>query len=163
MRVLFVCTGNICRSPTAEGLFLHKAGIRGLGDLVTADSAGTSSEETGNPPDARARAAAHRRGFALPDRRARRVRTGDFAGFDLLLGMTRAHERILRRSAPVPHRDKVGLLLDYAAEVGIEEVPDPWYGDALAFEHALDLIEAGVDGLLDHIAAGAGRSGSSDA
>ena len=157
MKVLFVCTGNICRSPTAEGVFLHRAAERGLAGRVAADSAGTSSEEHGNPPDPRARRAADARGYALPDRRARRIAGTDFDEFDLILAMDRGHLARLERIAPDHARERLRLFMDYAGDGMPKDVPDPWYGGAADFEHALDLIEAGVDGLLDALTADAGR------
>ncbi len=157
MKVLFVCTGNICRSPTAEGVFVHRAAKRGLADDIAADSAGTSSEEHGNPPDARARRAAQIRGYTLADRRARRIAATDFEEFDLILAMDRGHLARLERIAPDHARDRVRLFMDFADDGLPRDVPDPWYGGTDDFEHALDLIEAGVDGLLDSLAADAGR------
>lgn len=157
MKILFVCTGNICRSPTAEGVFLHRAAKRGLAGEIAADSAGTSSEEHGNPPDARARSAARARGYTLADRRARRIAAADFEDFDLILAMDRGHLASLERIAPDHARDRVRMFMDFADDGLPRDVPDPWYGGTADFEHALDLIEAGVDGLLDSLAADAGR------
>ena len=157
MKVLVVCTGNICRSPTAETVFRHRVAVLGIADRITADSAGTSSEEHGNPTDRRARQAAAARGYALPDRRARRVAPADFDTFDLILGMDRGHCAALRRIAPDHARDKIRLFMTYAAGATVQDVPDPWYGGARDFDHALDLIEAGVAGLIDSLAAGRAR------
>ncbi|MEQ8964777.1 MAG: low molecular weight protein-tyrosine-phosphatase [Azospirillaceae bacterium] len=162
MKVLFVCTGNICRSPTAERLFLHRAAELGLDGRVAADSAGVSDEEQGNPIDRRAVAEAARRGVTLPDRRARRITRADFQAFDLVLGMTTVHLSRMEAAAPADATARTGLLLDYAPALGLRDVPDPWYGGRDAFVHAFDLIEAGVDGLLKAIATGAlstGREG----
>jgi len=149
--VLFVCTGNICRSPTAEGVFRHKAAQRGL--EVVADSAGVSSEEAGNPPDPRAVDLAARRGYRLPARRARRIRPEDFQRFDLVLGMTRRHLDALERARPADAGAAVDLLMRFAKGRQPQEVPDPWYGATADFERALDMIELGVEGLLDHLEA----------
>jgi protein-tyrosine phosphatase len=154
MKVLFVCTGNICRSPTAEGVFLHRAAGRGLSGRLTADSAGISSEENGNPPDSRAQRAASARGYTLPDRRARRITLPDFDAFDLVVAMDRGHLGILRRLAPDHARDRLHLFMDFADDHLPRDVPDPWYGGASDFEHALDMIEAGVEGLLDRLSDG---------
>ncbi len=145
-RILFVCTGNICRSPTAEAVFLDRARRHGL-DVVV-DSAGTSAEEAGNPPDARAIRAAAARGYRLPERRARRVCAADFTGFDRVLAMTSTHLRTLRSRAPSNTTARLELFLAAAPEVGVIDVPDPWYGGPADYERALDLIEAGVDGLV---------------
>jgi len=154
VNVLFVCTGNICRSPTAEGLFLHRAAEAGLDGRVSADSAGVSDEERGNPTDRRAVAEAARRGIALPDRRARRIAGDDFRSFELVLGMTAVHLARLEAAAPADATARLGLLLDYAARPGPRDVPDPWYGDEQAFVRAFDLIAEGVDGLVKAIAEG---------
>ena len=149
-RVLFVCTGNICRSPTAEAVFLAKAAAVGL--KVVADSAGTSDEERGNLPDRRSVAVAAARGYELPRRGARQVRRGDFTAFDLIVPMTRAHEHRLRHTAPPEATARIELLMSYAPATGVVDVPDPWYGALPDFEHALDLIEEGVDGLVVDLA-----------
>ena len=145
-RILFVCTGNICRSPTAEAVLLHRAQARGL--TMVADSAGTSAEEEGNPPDRRSRAAARARGYALPARRARRVRRTDFAEFDRILAMTTAHLRTLERQAPQGDTARLQLFMDFVSIDGPRDVPDPWYGGDADFEYVLDLIETGIDGLI---------------
>ena len=149
--ILFVCTGNICRSPTAEAVFLHRARQHGID--VVADSAGTSAEEAGNPPDARAIRAAAARGYRLPERRARQVRHADFSQFDRMLAMTTAHLQTLRVRAPIGTTARLQLFLDYAPTSGLTDVPDPWYGSAADYEAALDLIEAGIEGLLQDILA----------
>ncbi len=154
MKILFVCTGNICRSPTAEGVFLHRAAERGLADQLAADSAGTSSEEHGNPPDPRARRTASARGYTLPDRRARRIAMADFDKFDLLIAMDRGHLASLNRMVPEHARDRLRLFMEFTGDEMPRDVPDPWYGGGGDFELALDMIEAGVDGLLDRLADG---------
>lgn len=145
--VLFVCTGNICRSPTAHALLAHKAAARGL--RVHVDSAAVSDEEAGRPPDRRALAELQRRGVAMPAHRARQVTAEDFRRFDLLLGMTAAHVQALRRLAPA-QASKIDRLMGYAHAHGAIDVPDPWYGTEKDFVHAFDLIEVGVEGLLRH-------------
>ncbi|RQO55454.1 protein-tyrosine-phosphatase [Variovorax sp. KBW07] len=150
--VLFVCTGNICRSPTAHLLLMHKA--RAAGFEVDVDSAAISDEERGNPPDPRSVAEARRRGIEMHAHRARQVRSADFERFDLIVGMTRQHCAALRRLAPQGADGKVHLFTEFAD--GIEgDVPDPWYGGQQAFVEVFDLIDHGVDGLLARLRAGA--------
>lgn len=146
--VLFVCTGNICRSPTAEAVFRARVATAGLAARIGADSAGLGDWHVGEAPDPRTQDAARGRGYDLSRLRARQVRAADFDDFNLLLAMDRGHERALRRLAPPARIARVRLFLDYADGVGVREVPDPYYGGADGFEHVLDLVEAGVDGLL---------------
>lgn len=140
-KVLFVCTGNICRSPTAEGVARGLAAKHGVDHLFEFDSAGTHGYHVGDPPDPRTIAAAARRGYDLTPLRARRVTEFDFIRFDRLLAMDREHLESLRRSCPLPHRDKLGMFLDFSQRFEADEVPDPYYGDAKGFEHVLDLVE----------------------
>ncbi len=147
--VLFVCTGNICRSPTAHALLLHKAQAAGL--PLHVDSAGISDEEHGRPPDARSAAEAARRGIAMPAHRARQVRAEDFQRFDWLIGMTAQHVAALRRLAPAGAPGQIALMADFADDLH-GDIPDPWYGGSAAFVEAFELIERGVDGLLARLA-----------
>jgi len=140
-KVLFVCTGNICRSPTAEGVARGLAQKHGLDHLFEFDSAGTHGYHVGDPPDPRSIAVAARRGYDLAPLRARRVTEFDFIRFDRLLAMDRGHLESLRRSCPPPHRGKLGMFLDFGQGFDADEVPDPYYGDARGFEHVLDLVE----------------------
>jgi protein-tyrosine phosphatase len=148
--VLFVCTGNICRSPTAEGMFRARARAAGLLDRLQVDSAGTHDYHVGEPPDRRAIAHAARRGIDIAGLRARQLRRADFARFDYVLAMDRGHERLLLRQAG-PRKDRVRLYLDFAPELAGRDVPDPYYGEAEDFEHVLDLVEPAAAGLLEHI------------
>ena len=144
-RVLFVCTGNICRSPTAEALLRHHAG-----DLpLSADSCGISAEEAGNPPDPTSVGEARRRGVAVPARRARKITTSDFSTNDLVVPMTRTHEARLVRLQPAGARAEIRRMMTFVPGRAEVDVPDPWYGDEAAYVEAFDLIEQGVLGLLD--------------
>jgi protein-tyrosine phosphatase len=160
MRVLFVCLGNICRSPTAEGVMRSLVTEEGLQDAFELDSAGTGAWHVGSPPDARAVAAALARGITL-DGFARQVSREDFDGFDLLLAMDRSNMRELRRLAPgAQERAKVRLLREFdPASVDAEEpeVPDPYYGAPGGFDEVLDLVDAACRGLLAQIAGGQER------
>ena len=148
--VLFVCMGNICRSPTAEGVFRKFVAEAGLSDRVEIDSAGTHAYHLGEPADRRAAEAAKRRGFSLDGIRARPVDTTDFARFDLLLAMDRDNLAALQGQADDAHRDKLRLFLEYGRS-GRQEVPDPYYGGAAGFEQVLDLVEDAARGLLDEV------------
>ncbi len=144
--LLFVCTGNICRSPMAQAYVVHRAREDGL--ALEADSAAVSSEEVGRLPDGRAVAELSRHGVAMPMHRARQVRPADFGRFDLVIGMTRSHCASLRALAPRAHADKVRLLLDAVPGHAGRDVPDPWYGPEDAFADAYALIAAGIDALI---------------
>lgn len=147
-RVLFVCLGNICRSPTAEAVFRELVAREAPGLGVEADSAGTHGYHTGSEPDERSIAAAARRGIEMRGLRARTVSPGDFERFDLLLAMDEQVYRRLLRMAPSERRDRVRLFLEYAPGLGRREVPDPYSGGPEGFEEVLDLVEAAARGLL---------------
>ncbi len=151
VNVLFVCLGNICRSPTAHGVFQHRVDARGLGEQVRVDSAGTGGWHIGNPPDRRAAAAARQRGYDLSALRARQVAAEDFARFDYLLAMDADNLQHLDALQPADFDGELGLFLGYGSGSGVLEVPDPYFGGDGGFEHVLDLIEGASDGLLDHI------------
>jgi protein-tyrosine phosphatase len=148
--VLFVCTGNICRSPTAEGVLRHQAKLAGLEDRLSIDSAGTHSYHVGEPPDKRSIAAARRRGVDLSTLRARKVAKQDFEQFDYVLALDRGHFDLLRADCPPSHVARLSLFLGHLGE-DLHDVPDPYYGNSRDFEHALDLIERGCAALLAHI------------
>lgn len=146
--VLFFCMGNICRSPLAEGVFQARLARAGLAGQVRVDSAGTHAWHAGSPPDARAVAAAARRGYDLSAQRARVLVREDFARFDFLFAMDRdnlAHARGMRMDEGGARLD---LLMAHAPEAGVAEVPDPYYGGPEGFETVLDLVEQGVEGVL---------------
>lgn len=151
LKVLFVCTGNICRSPTAAGVFRAMVERGGLGHRVTVDSCGTHDYHVGDAPDPRAIAHAARRGYDISGLRARMLDRDDFERFDLLLALDRGHERILKRQAPPLAKDKVRLFMSYLPELRMTDVPDPYYQGAEAFDHALDLIEHGCERLLEDV------------
>ena len=145
--ILFVCMGNICRSPTAEGVFRHFVVAADLAESVEVDSAGTHAYHTGEPADRRASAAAERRGYSLADIRARRVQEQDFDTFDYIIAMDRDNLATLTERADAEHHHKIRLFLEFAS--GHEdEVPDPYYGGAAGFERVLDLVEDASRGLL---------------
>ncbi len=151
IRILFVCMGNICRSPTAQGVFETLIEAEGLAHAVAADSAGTAGYHIGKPPDARSAEAAARRGVDLSGYRARQATAEDFHRFDLLLAMDSDNHAGLSRIAPQGHDDRLRLFLDFAPELGLRDVPDPYYGGADGFEAVLDMVEAGSRGLLAHL------------
>jgi len=149
--VLFVCMGNICRSPTAEGVFRHRAKLAGIDRILRIDSAGTHAHHQNEPPDARSIQAAARRDYNLRKIRARQVVPRDFMVFDYILAMDQYNMRSLESLKPEESRAHVGLFLDFAPQVGQREVPDPYYGGPDGFEHVLDLAEAGATGLMEAI------------
>lgn len=140
--------GNICRSPSADGIFRYRLAEAGLADLIIVDSAGTHSYHIGHAPDARTQAAAERRGYDLSELRARRVEAGDFEDFEWIVAMDNANVAELTACCPVEYRHKIVRLMDFAACHDATEVPDPYYGGAQGFETVLDYIEDGLDGLL---------------
>ena len=142
-RILFVCTGNICRSPTAEGVMRHLA--KEVGVEVHVESAGIGDWHVGQPPDERAQHHARGRGYDLSAQRARQVRKRDFAQFDLIVAMDSGHLEILQEHCPPEHQAKLRML------VNGHDVPDPYYGGAEGFERVLDMVEAGCLGLLHEI------------
>lgn len=150
-RILMVCMGNICRSPTAEAVLRHRVLRAGLQAQVEIDSAGTHAWHTRNPPDERSIAHAARRGYDLSALRARRVQPADFERFDLLLAMDADNLGHLQAEAPAAAQSRLRLLLTFAPRLGVREVPDPYYGGPAGFERVLDLIEIACDGLVEHL------------
>ena len=146
--VLFVCMGNICRSPTAEGVFRHLVEEGGLINHIEIDSAGTHAYHINEPPDRPASAAAERRGYSLTEIRARRVVDMDFERFDFIIAMDRDNVQRLVEQADVEYHDKIRLFLEFA-NAQEDEVPDPYYGGAAGFERVLDLVEDASRGLLE--------------
>ena len=149
--VLFVCMGNICRSPTAHGVFRKLVEESGLAGQIAIDSAGTHAYHVGEAPDRRARATAERRGIDLSDLRARRATAEDFLAFDYVLAMDQDNYFALLEICPTGMQHKVQLFMDFAPDMRTREVPDPYYGGATGFERVFDLVEAAAQGLLDEI------------
>jgi protein-tyrosine phosphatase len=151
VRVLFVCLGNICRSPTVEAVCRELLRREAPELPVGFDSAGTADYHLGDPPDRRSQEAALRRGFDLSSHRGRQVGIADFEAFDLLLAMDGANLRALRRQAPAAAHDRVRLFLDFDPGARVREVPDPYYGGPEVFEEVLDLAERGGRALILHL------------
>ena len=149
--VLFVCMGNICRSPTAQGVFARHVEDQGLADFIVIDSAGTHAYHIGEPPDARASAAAMNRGIDLSSQQARRVSPDDFERFDYVLAMDNDNYEILATNCPSGYESRLRLFLEFAPDLEAREVPDPYYGGTSGFERVLDMIEQASAGLLADI------------
>nr|WP_267877746.1 low molecular weight protein-tyrosine-phosphatase [Duganella guangzhouensis] len=148
---MFVCMGNICRSPTAEGVFRHRVEAAGLAERFHIDSAGTHGYHVGEPPDARSMEYAAKRGYDLSAQRSRKVRAEDFAQFDHLLAMDHDNLKLLRAACPPEHRHKLGLMMAHASHSGSAVVPDPYYGGAKGFDLVLDYLEDAAEGLLSSL------------
>ncbi len=153
MRILFVCLGNICRSPTAEIIFQSIAEKRGLDHLIEVDSAGTSDYHVYSPADDRAQRSAKRRGYDLSSCRGRQVNYQDLIDFDMLIAMDRSNADDLSRIADPQQEKKIRLFLEFAPSASFMDVPDPYYGGNSGFDRVIDLIEEASYGLLDHIEA----------
>ncbi|BAZ94207.1 protein-tyrosine-phosphatase [Thiohalobacter thiocyanaticus] len=151
VRVLFVCMGNICRSPTAQGVFEKVVDEAGLGHRIEIHSAGTHAYHVGEPPDTRAQEAASKRGYDLSAQRARKVQVEDFIEFDYVLAMDRSNYADLQELVLPDYEQRLKLFLEFARELQDTDVPDPYYGGRQGFERVLDLIEAASQGLLEHI------------
>ncbi|MEA3179213.1 MAG: low molecular weight protein-tyrosine phosphatase [Gammaproteobacteria bacterium] len=151
MKILFVCLGNICRSPTAEIVFREIAAREAPDLRLEIDSAGTAGYHIGSPPDSRTRQAALRRGYDMSAIRARVVEPQDFGRFDLILAMDRQNFDTLQQRAPASAHRRIRLFLEFAPDAETKEVPDPYYGGPNGFEEVLDLVEAAARGLLEHV------------
>lgn len=151
VRVVFVCMGNICRSPTAEGIFRQKLIDTGLSGRVETDSAGTHAYHVGQPPDRRAQEEARRRGLDISDLRGRQVAQTDFDEFDWIIAMDSDNVAILLSEAPPARRDRIHRLLDFAPHLGERDVPDPYFGGVDGFRRVFDLVEQGCEGLIEKI------------
>lgn len=154
VNVLFVCMGNICRSPTAEAMFRHIIHNQGLSSLIHTDSCGTHAYHIGEQPDSRSQAHAKKRGIAMGDLRARQFASSDWEEFDYILAMDRQNYQILQQSHPGGNpRGQLSMMLDHGNAFDERDVPDPYYGGDLGFELVLDMLEDSCKGLLDHIRA----------
>ena len=151
VRVLFVCMGNICRSPTAQGVFRHLVEQEGLAHIVEADSAGTHSYHVGEAPDRRAQETARERGINLGELRARKALPQDFDLFDYVVAMDRENYYHLAAICPPGMEEKLSLLMDFAPRLQLREVPDPYYGGASGFQRVYDMVEAAAEGLIADI------------
>ena len=151
IKVLFVCTGNICRSPTAEAVFRHLVEAQGFADRVLVDSCGVGGWHVGEPPDRRSQATARTRGIDMSGLTARQVRVEDFHEFDHILAMDRGHYDSLIRMAPANAKAQVHLFNDFTVGFRGQDVPDPYYGGVQGFEHVFDMITEGSEGLLAHV------------
>jgi protein-tyrosine phosphatase len=149
--ILFVCMGNICRSPTAEGVFRAKIEAAGLAHRVHIDSAGTHNYHLGSPPDERSQAHAQHRGYDLSVLRARQVTEADYERFDLLLAMDWDNLALLQSDCPDAHQRKLRLFMSFSEDALGEIVPDPYHGGSAGFEHTLDLVESASEGLVRHV------------
>jgi protein-tyrosine phosphatase len=148
-KVLFVCMGNICRSPTAQGVFRKMVVDAGLEGCVIIESAGTHAYHVGEPPDARAQQAAKRRGYEIADLRARQITQEDFRNFDLILAMDWENLALLQQQCPRAHKHKLHLLMRFAGEHDAATVPDPYYGGPEGFNTVLDYVEDACQGLIE--------------
>ncbi len=155
--ILFVCMGNICRSPAAEGFFCHHLERSTLAGTVSADSAGTHSYHIGNSPDPRAVDAAARFGVDISGLRARRVTTADFLHFDRIIAMDQGNLEDLRRLAPPAPKSRLELMLAHAPGAGVGEIPDPYYGSRQDFAHMCDLLDQATRGLVRALESVAGE------
>lgn len=151
VKVLFVCMGNICRSPTAHGVFRALVEQEGLAEVIEIDSAGTHAYHVGSEPDRRAQETARRRGIDLSDLVARRVEGVDFESFDYVVAMDQDNFMSLSAICPDQHVDKIHMFMDFAPAMRTREVPDPYYGGASGFERVFDLVQAAAEGLLAEI------------
>jgi len=149
--VLFVCLGNICRSPTAEGVFRHLLREEGLDEQVLTDSAGTHAYHVGEQPDRRAQATARSRGIDLSDLRARKALAEDFERFDYVLAMDSENYHNLSNICPPQHEEKLKMFLEFAPHLNRSDVPDPYYGGPQGFDQVFDMVEQASRGLLEDI------------
>ncbi len=152
IKVLFVCMGNICRSPTADAVFRYFVKTAGVDHMIEVDSAGTHAYHIGNAPDPRAQSTALQRGYIMHDLRARAVQSSDFEEFDYILAMDKENLTLLQQRSPQQHIRKIQLFMQYSNNTGTDtEVPDPYFGGQQGFELVLDMVEEASRGLLAHL------------
>ncbi|CAA6813257.1 MAG: Low molecular weight protein tyrosine phosphatase (EC [uncultured Thiotrichaceae bacterium] len=151
VKVLFVCMGNICRSPTAEGVFQQLVVTRKLQSHIRMDSAGTHAYHIGEQPDQRSQAAAKNRGIDISHQKARKVEVSDFDRFDYILSMDKSNHRDLHALASPEQRQRIHLFMDFSTDWNVDEVPDPYYGGGHGFERVLDMVQSASEGLLEDI------------
>lgn len=151
VKVLFVCMGNICRSPTAEGVFRELVKRKGLSEVIRSDSAGTGDWHVGKEPDKRAQQTALVRGYDLSDLRARQAIAKDFIAFDYVVAMDRSNYMNLENICPDGYQDRLHMFLSFFADSPEEEVPDPYYGGPAGFDYVFDLVEEAAQGLIEDI------------
>ncbi|OOG24518.1 phosphotyrosine protein phosphatase [Thioalkalivibrio denitrificans] len=151
VKVLFVCMGNICRSPMAQGAFEMLVNDAGIGHLIKVDSAGTHAYHVGSPPDERAQRTAHGRGIDISGQRARLLEPDDSEAFDYVLVMDEDNLENARRVSPPEHHERIRLFLDFAEDLPDREVPDPYYGGNAGFDRVMDMVQSAAEGLLDDL------------
>tara|TARA_B100001769_G_C21783466_1_gene427475 strand:+ start:174 stop:647 length:474 start_codon:yes stop_codon:yes gene_type:complete len=150
-RILFVCMGNICRSPTAEGLLISKVSAENVSHKFEIDSCGTHDYHLGHSPDSRTQEAAELRGINLSDLRSRKIKLSDFEYYDLILVMDKLNENFLMNLCPNEYQYKIKLMLNYLPDYPIDEVPDPYYGGEDGFDQVLDILEEAIEALYEDI------------
>lgn len=151
VKVLFICMGNICRSPIAEGVFRDKVCKAGFSNQVVVDSAGTHAYHSKEPPDIRAQRVAIERGIDISSLRARSVKSDDFSSFDHILAMDQYNFSELTQNCPSEYLYKIKLLMDYAPQWKTREIPDPYYGGSNGFARVIDMVDDAADGFLDYL------------
>ena len=149
--ILLVCTANICRSPIAHGLLRELIGLNGLNKTVAGDSAGTHIFQKGLPPDVRAQQVALEQGIDLGDLRTRNIRDKDFSTNDSILAMDSENYRILQQQCPAEHMHKISLVMEYAPQLGVNEVPDPYFSNIAGFERVFGMLEVAMHGLVEQL------------
>jgi len=149
--ILMVCTANICRSPIAHGLMRHLLDLKGLSDLITVESAGTHVFQKGLSPDVRAQQVAGQYGINLSDLRSRKIRRKDFSAYDAILVMDNENYHILQEICPEEHRHKISMVMEFAPESDVVEVPDPYFSNLAGFERVFNMLEVAIKGVVEHI------------